>query len=120
MPGGCPDSSSGEDCRVQGSTAHRLGTPRLDDPNRVRTPKAGEFPVRDGSEPKTSHRYAENRNVPDFIHRPPRPFRRGVTDYAGDRVHRGEPLLLGVDKEYQVSYRLFSNRPGVFFENVAR
>ena len=35
----------------------------------------------------------------------PRTSCSGCTGIRGDRVHRGEPLLLGVDKEYQISYR---------------
>jgi hypothetical protein len=30
------------------------------------------------------------------------------TRSRGVRVHRGEPLLLGVDEEYQITYRLFA------------
>ena len=36
---------------------------------------------------------------------PPRTSCSRCTGFGGDRVHRGEPLLLGVDKEYQISYR---------------
>jgi hypothetical protein len=35
---------------------------------------------------------------------------RGCTRSRGVRVHRGEPLLLGVDEEYQISYRLFGGK----------
>jgi hypothetical protein len=37
--------------------------------------------------------------------RPPPTSSRGCTRSRGVRVHRGEPLLLGVDEEYQISYR---------------
>ena len=43
--------------------------------------------------------------------RPLRTSCSGCTGFRGDRVHRGEPLLLGVNKEYQVSYRLFARGP---------
>ena len=44
-----------------------------------------------------------DRDIPET--HPPRTSCSRCTGFGGDRVHRGEPLLLGVDKEYQITYR---------------
>jgi len=49
--------------------------------------------------------------------RPPPTSGRGCTRSRGVRVHRGEPLLLGVDEEYQISYRLFGGKTEERTEN---
>jgi hypothetical protein len=50
-------------------------------------------------------RFRDDRSIPAT--RPTQTSCSGCTGFGGDRVHRGEPLLLGVDKEYQISLRLF-------------
>jgi hypothetical protein len=109
VPGTIPDPSLGEQPRDGPRAARLLGVPRSADPV-IREPdqlvwlKAEALKL-----DVTDLRFLGCRDVPET--RPPRTSCSGRTEFRGDRVHRGEPLLLGVDKEYQISYRLFGRAP---------
>src|SRR4051794_32450891 len=109
LPDVLPDPSLGELPRARAPATHPRGASRPPGPTdpgphpaRVRMRAKG----RDG----TGRRSRHDRDVPDEA-RPPRTSCPGCTGFGGDRVHRGEPLLLGVDKEYQITYRLFARAP---------
>jgi hypothetical protein len=103
-----PDPSLDGAPRAVGPAAHHHGVSRpadraLDCPTR----SAGNTGVPDG--PKTARRRSRGGGV-----LPPGlcttlASGRGCARSRGVRVHRGEPLLLGVDEEYQISYRLFAH-----------
>ena len=100
VPGTNPSPSLGEP-RVEGPTVRRRDGPR---PGRV-------------SRRWSTRRY---RVVRDLLEpsRPPASG-RGKSDSRGDRVHRGEPLLLGVGVEYQISCRHSASATSVFLNLLA-
>ncbi len=99
MPGGFPGPSLGGP-RVEGPTARRRDGPGPDRRSamaRIRAPTSGP-----GGSPAGLRCHADGDfPVPGRV----RPSGRPDSANGGDRDHRGGPLLLGVDREYQVSYR---------------
>ncbi len=103
VPGSMPDPSLGGQPRDRDPTTRLRGVPRSADPLAPGLPGS---PL-ERPEPRPPTRRI---NGPVMITTSlelafPRSSCQGCTGFAGDRVHRGEPLLLGVDKEYQISYR---------------
>jgi hypothetical protein len=95
--------------RTGGRAARRLGvtrtTGRVD---RLTIGRNGITGAVKGLQPSRSW-FRDAREFPPGD-RPPPTSSRGCTRSRGVRVHRGEPLLLGVDEEYQISYRLFGGK----------
>jgi hypothetical protein len=98
-----PDPSLGGVPRTEGPTTHRHGASRPIDraPGRLihsdgRTVKAGD--------PGRTVRWSRGCANPPGL-RPAPASGRGRARSRRGRVHRGEPLLLGVDEEYQITYR---------------
>jgi hypothetical protein len=108
MPGVIPDPSL-DWPRVEGPTGHHRGGPC---PGRRWSRNAGARPVQRRPDIPAVCR---SRSVRDVLvsESPPASCRRDI-ESGGDRVHRGEPLLLGVGKEYQISYRDWPSCPAVF------
>ena len=98
-----PDPSLGGVPRTEGPTTHRHGTSRPIDrvPDRPGDPDGNT--VRAGDPGKTVRWSRGCTNPPGF--RPVPASGRGRARTRRGRVHRGEPLLLGVDEEYQIIYR---------------
>lgn len=98
-----PDPSLGGVPRTEGPTMHRHGASRPIDrpPGRHRDP--GGVAVRTGVLGRTV-RWSRGCSNPPGL-RPSLASGRGRARSRRGRVHRGEPLLLGVDEEYQISYR---------------
>ena len=106
VPGWLPDPSLDGQPRVSDPTTCLHGVsctnhPLANEPTLIPAPEI------QAASPVTKDRWSRDvRDVPET--RPPRTSGSRCTGFAGDRVHRGEPLLLGVDKEYQITYRFFA------------
>jgi hypothetical protein len=84
LPGIVPDPSLGEP-RIEGPTTHLHGESRPDG---------------------LAEAVRRSRVVRDILVLcKPRASSRADSETGGDRDHLGEPLLLGVDVEHQISYR---------------
>ena len=106
MPGMKPDPSLGDQPRDRAHTTRLLGAPRPAEPAVLEPDRLASLETEASNPDAKDQRSRGDCDIPET--RPPRTSCSGCTGFRGDRVHRGEPLLLGVDKEYQISYRLFA------------
>src|SRR5262245_26266118 len=111
VPGVVPGPSLGGGPREIGPATRRLGVSRPAGRTVSAVQKLA-FPTIGGRgrcAEAAGRQSRDARVLPDTRH--PRASCPGHTKIGGDRVHRGEPLLLGVEKEYQASYRHFARAP---------
>ena len=99
----------GRSATRRGPTTRLLGAPRPADPAALEPDRLASLEAAALNPDAKDQRSRGDRDIPET--RLPRTSCSGCTGFRGDRVHRGEPLLLGVDKEYQISYRLFARGP---------
>src|SRR4051812_19250874 len=104
VPGSKPDPSLGSQPRARAPTARLRGAPRPANPVRPESKRLASVEVQTACHGTAGRRSRNDRDIPE--EHPTPASCRECTGITGDRVHRGEPLLLGVDKEYQITYRL--------------
>ena len=104
VPGMMPDPSLGVQPRDRTPTARLLGAPHPAEPAVLEPERLALLEAEAANADAKDQRSRGDCDIPET--RPPRTSCSGCTGFRGDRVHRGEPLLLGVDKEYQISYRI--------------
>ena len=108
VPGLMPDPSLGVQPRDRAHTTRLLGASHSAEPSVLEPARLAWLKAAALNAETTDLRSRGDLDVPET--RSPRTSCSGCTGFAGLRVHRGEPLLLGVGKEYQISYR-----PGATF-----
>ena len=109
VPGMKPDPSLGVQPRDRAHTTRLLGAPRPAEPAVLEPDRLASLETEASNPDAKDQRSRGDCDIPET--RPLRTSCSGCTGFRGDRVHRGEPLLLGVNKEYQISYRLFARGP---------
>ncbi len=103
VPGSMPDPSLGIQPRDGTQTTRLLGASLPADPVALEPDRLASLKAAALNPDAKDLRSRGESAIPET--RRPRTSCSGCTGIRGDRVHRGEPLLLGVDKEYQISYR---------------
>jgi hypothetical protein len=101
-----PDPSLGGSPHSGGTATHHHGVARPADRVTCEAIEPARIPGNGRTLQMTWRRSRGGYEHPPGFRAPPTSS-RGCTRSRGVRVHRGEPLLLGVDEEYQISYRLF-------------
>jgi hypothetical protein len=110
-----PDPSLGVAPHARGPATHRRGVARPADRACAGTGSQEALTTLQLESEAASRRSRGLCDLPPGF-RPPSTSGRGCARSRGVRHDRGEPLLLGVDEEYQISYRLFGTTPGAFLK----